>query len=317
MPLVNSGKNNFQDPYIDQSSGCLRNLLGIKDSEELSKVETSLVLNRCYELELISIYNPSDKKFNFQHLQDIHKHLFQDIYEWAGQVRHVDISKDDTRFDMHQLIDFSASAIFYRLESQNYLKGSDATKFSKNAGHYMRELNQMHPFREGNGRTQRVFINLLAHNNGYHIEWKNISQKQLIEAYTKTGKGDPKPLAALIRENLVDRDLALAINQDRSFDGRGTRIFPAETGKKYDGTIIGVTERQVMQALINSPDHVIIHDRRSLTRIPDIDKRVEISYPHGDIGLVREPEILKEKDSSKTHNLEKNSYQHEDHEWER
>jgi hypothetical protein len=72
-----------------------------------------------------------------------------------------------------------------------------------------------------------------------------------------------------------------------------------------------------MQASIDSPNSVIIHNHRSLSRMPDMDKRVEISYLNGDIGLVRETEKLKEKDSSRTHDLEKNSHQHEDHEWER
>ena len=71
-----------------------------------------------------------------------------------------------------------------------------------------------------------------------------------------------------------------------------------------------------MQAPIESQDQVIIHNRHSLLRTPDMDKMVEISYSHGDIGLVRDPEILKEKNPFKSHNLEKNSYQHEDHEWE-
>ena len=109
----------------------------------------------------------------------------------------------------------------------------------------------------------------------------------------------------------------LFIKQNRFYDGGYARLSSAEVGKKYDGTIIGVTERYVMQASIDSPNNVIIHNHRSLSRTPDMDKRVEISYSRGNIGLVRDPEILKEKDSSKTHSLEKNSYQHEDHEWER
>ena len=315
--MVNSEKDDFQDPYIDQSSGCLRNRLGIKDAGELSKAETALVLNRCYELGQASFDKAADKTFDFDHLKGIHKHLFQDVYEWAGQARQVDLSKGETPFLPHSLIERGAHSIFSELKEHNYLKGLAPGEFSKNAGYYLGEINHIHPFREGNGRTQREFINQLAHHNGYCIEWKNVSQKQMIEASIEADKGNVKPLATLIHENLTDRDVALFIKQNRSFDGGYAKLFSAEAGKKYEGAIIGVTERYVMQASINSPDHVIIHNRHSLSRIPDMDKRVEISYPHGDIGLVREPEILKEKDSSKTHSLGKNSYQHEDHEWER
>ena len=317
MPLVNLEKNDFQDPYIDQSSGCFRNLLGIKDSEELSKAETALVLNRCYELGCASFDKAADKTFDFEHLKDIHKHLFQDVYDWAGQVRHVNLAKGETHFLPHLLIERGAYSIFSELKEQNYLKGLAPDDFSNNAGYYLGEINHIHPFREGNGRTQREFINHLAHNNGYHIEWKNVSQKQMIEASIEADKGNVKPLAVLIHENLTDRDIALFIKQNRSFDDGHAKLFLAETGKKYDGSIIGVTERHVMQALIDSPNYVIIHNRPYLSRVPEINKTVEISYPHGTIGLVREPEILKEKDSSKAHNLEKSFYQHEGHEWER
>jgi len=316
---VNLGKNDFQDPYIDQSSGCLRNLLDIKDSEELSRVETALVLNRCYELELASFDSSDrivDKTFDFDHLKGIHKHLFQDVYEWAGQTRHVDIAKGETRFLPHSLIERGAYNVFSELKEQNYLKGLAPGDFSKYAGYYLGEINHIHPFREGNGRAQREFINQLAHHNGYYIEWKNVSQKQMIEASVEADKGNAKPMATLIHENLADRDIVLFIKQNRSFDDGHAKLISAEAGKKYDGTIIGITERHVMQALKDVPDQVIIHDRPSLSRMPDMDKRVEVSYPRGDIGLVREPELLNEKNPFKSPNLEKNSYQHEDHEWE-
>lgn len=98
--------------------------------------------------------------------------------------------------------------------------------------------------------------------------------------------------------------------------GGYAKLFSAEAEKKYEGTIIGVTERYVMQAPIDSPNHVIIHNRRFLSKTPEMDKTVSISYSRGDIGLVREPETVKEMNSSKVHDLGR-IYQHEDHEWER
>ena len=162
----------------------------------------------------------------------------------------------------------------------------------------------------------REFINQLAHHNGYHIEWKNVSQRQMIEASIEADKGNVKPLAGLIHENLADRDIALFIKHNQDYDGRNYKIFSPETGKKYHGLIIHDTERYILQGSINSPDNVMVHNRLSLSRIPRVNEIVEISYPHGDIGLVGKPEIFKAKDF-KTYILEKNSYQNEEHEWER
>ncbi len=308
-------KDAFQDPYIDQSSGCLRNLLGIKDSKTLSKVESSFALMRSYELESEQV--SLDKTFDLQHLKAIHKHLFQDVYDWAGQIREGNISKGETYFSPRSRIEKSAEYTFTKLKQENYLKGLDANDFSKRTGYYLGDINHIHPFREGNGRTQREFINQLAHYNGYYIEWKNVSQKQMIDASIEADKCNIKPLATLIRENLADRDIVLCIKQNRSYEGGYARLYSAEAGKKYDGLIIGITERHVVQALKDSPNHAIIHNRHSLSKTPEMDKSVEISYPHGDIGLVHEPEILKEKESSKARSLGENSHQHEEHEWER
>ena len=311
--MVNSEKNDAWNSYIDQESGCLHNLLGIKDQKELSSAEAALVLIRCYELECAFIDQPVNKAFDFEHLKGIHKHLFQDVYEWAGQVRRANIGKGNTCFLPYQGIEEEANSLFSKLKQHDYLKGMSPDEFSKNAGHYMGEINYIHPFREGNGRTQREFINQLAQHSGYYIEWKNVSKGKMILASIEAERRNTRPLAELIHENLVDRDIVLFIKQNRSYDGRYSELCSAKAGNKYDGTIIGVTERHVMQASINSPSQVTIHNRHSLSRTPDMNKRVEISYPHGDIGLVREPEILKEKGSSKTHNLEKNSHQHEEH----
>ena len=269
---------------------------------------------RSYELEQASI----DKTFDLRHLQAIHKHLYQDVYEWAGEIRQVNSIKGCTRFLSHSLIEGQSQNIFNQLKQENYLKGLDADNFSKNAAYYLGEINHIHPFLEGNGHTQREFINQLAHHNGHHIEWRNVTRQQMIDASIEVeARGQLNKMVNLIRENLVDHNRLLAISQSRSYGGEHTKIVQAEAGKKYDGSIIGVTERHVMQASINSPSQVTIHNRHSLSRTPDMNKTVEISYPHGGIGLVREPEIVKEKDASNSWNLEKKPYQHEENEWER
>jgi len=244
---VNSEKDEFQDPYIDQSSGCLRNILGINDLEKLSRIETAFASGRFSELRKNSFDKKTNKTFDFEHLKSIHKHIFQDVYNWAGQVRQVNISKGDTNFMHCSLIEQGAHYTFDQLKKENYLKDLNAKDFSLRAGHYLGEINHIHPFREGNGRTQRALITQLAHHNGYDIEWKNLTQQQMVEASIEADKGNSKPLAGLIHENLIDLEASLFLKQNRSYDIERAKVSSAETGKKYDGLIIEVTERHILQ----------------------------------------------------------------------
>jgi cell filamentation protein len=89
------------------------------------------------------------------------------------------------------------------LDNEDYLKGLDLAAFSERAAHYLGEINALHPFREGNGRAQREFINHLAYKNGYSIEWTSVSQDAFIQASIESfHKGDNSKFAAFIRDNL-------------------------------------------------------------------------------------------------------------------
>ena len=79
----------------------------------------------------------------------------------------------------------------------------DAVSFSERAAHYLGEINALHPFREGNGRAQREFINHLAYRNGYFISWTNVGQKELLQASIESFRqGDNTKFAAFIHDNL-------------------------------------------------------------------------------------------------------------------
>src|SRR5436305_10700282 len=96
------------DPYIDRDTGVLTNRLGIVDESTLEQVEADLVAVRSYELSL----NPVSGRFDLAHLQAIHRYLFGDVYEWAGELRTVDISKGSSRFAHHAHIESAAAPIF-------------------------------------------------------------------------------------------------------------------------------------------------------------------------------------------------------------
>jgi fido (protein-threonine AMPylation protein) len=128
--------------------------------------------------------------------------LFSDLYEWAGQLRTVDISKGNNRFAHHAHIAGAATALFKQLAEEKSLAGLDTASFSKRLAHYLGELNALHPFREGNGRAQREFASHLAHANGYYIGWEDMTQQDLLQASIESFQGDTAKLEDLLRQHI-------------------------------------------------------------------------------------------------------------------
>lgn len=191
---------NAHDPYVDQKSGVLKNRLGIVDDAILQRVEASLTFLRSYEVAR----TPVQGAFDLAHLQAIHKRLFGDIYDWAGQIRTVDISKGNTRFASFQQIESYAPEITRPLQRERYLRGLDIDMFCQRAGHYLGEFNVLHPFREGNGRSIREFISQLARDAGYALNWTGIEQAEMIQASIEAYQGDSSHLARIIRSRITD-----------------------------------------------------------------------------------------------------------------
>lgn len=274
----------WEDYFFDKHPNCLRNKLNITDPEKLSVAESKISFLRLSELE----QKPIPKNLDLTHLQAIHKHLFQDVYAWAGENRTVDIVKSYP-FAPHTIINQGSHFLFTKLSREQNLKGLDAKHFSDRAGYYLGEINHLHPFREGNGRTQRAFMNHLAAKNNYFISWEHVSQKEMIDASIEGHKGNHQHLSDIIHKNLVDREYALLLKQQRQ--GNAAEMHRAAEGQTYHGRIIGVTERYVVQELQDQPQSLVVHARQRLAQEVRISHQsVEISYPYGDIGLVSEHE---------------------------
>lgn len=171
-------KYSVDDQYIDPGSGVLKNKLGLTDEILLAQVEADYVALRAVELAEAPITGP----INAQALQLIHKRLFGDVYEWAGVYRNVDISKGGTRFANVHHIGSSLQQLFTQLQSEKELIGLTATDFSRRAAYYMGELNAIHPFREGNGRTQRELLSQLAYRTGLLIDWHSMGSDEILAA---------------------------------------------------------------------------------------------------------------------------------------
>jgi cell filamentation protein len=186
------------DPYLDPATGVLRNRLEIADEATLEQVEADIVATRSFELS----QKPLKGGFDLAHLQAIHRYLCGDVYEWAGQLRTMNISKGSNRFAHYAHIESAAAAIFGQLVIETHLAGLGLAAFSERAAYYLGELNALHPFREGNGRTQREFISQLAVANDLYIAWENVSQADMLAAAIQSFHGDTSKLATLIRTNL-------------------------------------------------------------------------------------------------------------------
>lgn len=186
------------DPYLDPASGVLTNRLCITDANTLEQTEAALVATRSYELSRV----PLQGQFDLAHLQAIHRYLFGDLYEWAGQLRTIDISKGNNRFAHHPYIAGAAATIFKQPAEEKNLSGLDPAAFSSRAAHYLAELNTLHPFREGNGRAQREFTSHLAHANGYYIAWEHVKPPDLLQASIESFQGDTSKLVGILLQNL-------------------------------------------------------------------------------------------------------------------
>uniref|UniRef100_UPI0035D13581 Fic/DOC family protein n=1 Tax=unclassified Bartonella TaxID=2645622 RepID=UPI0035D13581 len=191
---------NTNDPYTDPKTGVMYNRLGIKDKATLRSLESAFAYIRSYELDS----TPIRGKFDLKHMKDIHKKLFGDVYEWAGEIRSIDITKGGSLFAYHHQIESYAPKITQQLAKEQYLRGLDADKFSQRAGYYMGEINALHPFREGNGRTQREFIGQLAREAGYNINWDGITREEMTKASIEALYGTSELLSELIRKNLTE-----------------------------------------------------------------------------------------------------------------
>lgn len=190
----------MSDYFVDGEI-ILPNKLGVYDAEDLKKAEEEIVTARMAELTNKPIHDEID----FDMLQNIHKKLFSDIYDFAGKIRTVRIAKGDSVFCYPEFIDAQRQKIFALLKDQNYLKGLEVEAFVRQFAVLTGELIALHPFREGNGRAIRFFLKLLAEQAGWYIAYEDIDASELLDADIKSFNGDPVPLMRLIRKNIIEQ----------------------------------------------------------------------------------------------------------------
>ena len=170
------------DPYVYPGTTVLKNIPGIRRQELLNRFEADRVGQRSLEL----LEHPFAGRFDMAHLQEIHQYLFQDVYEWAGQFRTVDMAKGDSYFARVPYIEPTLDGLFGKLSARKHLRGLNQEAFASRAAEILGTLNAVHAFREGNGRAQREFVRKLAHDNGYWIDWSKVSREEMYRASARS-----------------------------------------------------------------------------------------------------------------------------------
>jgi cell filamentation protein len=186
--------------YCYPETEVLKNKLGIKDDNALTIAEREIT-----SLKLLKLYNmPLMSEFNFETLCKIHKIIFEDIYEWAGKIRRGDfLSKGSSIFCRGPYIVENAKIIFENILKENNLLGLNKSKFIEKTAYYMGEINALHPFREGNGRTAREFFRQLSLNAKYTLDFSKMEKEELLTADIEAFNGKYDKLINILEKVIV------------------------------------------------------------------------------------------------------------------
>jgi cell filamentation protein len=188
------------DPYVYPGTSVLRNHFGIRDAAELAEREAAHTAIRIAELERRFI--PGD--YDTVHLQAVHRKIFGHLYPWAGELRTVKIAKGESMFALPQHVAPYLAGVLSDLSNEGRLRGLERDGFVTRLAHYYAEFNAVHPFREGNGRTQRAFLGQIAADAGHPIDWTGLDPDRNIEASRESHRGDNEPLKKLLDGLIAD-----------------------------------------------------------------------------------------------------------------
>lgn len=179
------------DPYCYPGTTVLKNVPGLHDPEALEAYELALSRERANQ--------PLPRgRLSVSHYQAIHHHLFQDVYPWAGRFRTVRISKGGSMFCYPEHIASEMRRLFTELRERAYLRDLSASVFAAKTAHFLAELNAIHPFREGNGRTQLAFLSLLAVQAGHPLQIERLDPQAFLGAVVASFGGNEASLVDVI-----------------------------------------------------------------------------------------------------------------------
>jgi cell filamentation protein, protein adenylyltransferase len=186
-------------PYCYPGTDVYRNKENIRDRDELEQLERLASARRLETL-------PHSLPITVDGYREIHRYMLQDVYDWAGEYRTVTTGRG-APFCKAEFIDAEMDKRFAAINAEDNLRGLAPAEFAVRAAEHTCELNAIHPFLDGNGRTQRAFLEVLAEQAGHRIDLARIDPEAWNEAakvsyYTQ----DYRPMRAIIASALVERE---------------------------------------------------------------------------------------------------------------
>lgn len=201
-----------QEGYTYPGTHVLRNKPDLRDPAELARFERGATAIRIQELR----ENPVKGDYDLQHLQSIHRQVFKDVYSWAGEVRTVNIVKgapgDRTLFALTDEIKGKAERVHADLKEAGYLRGMDKEQFSTKMAQVYAAVNEMHPFREGNGRATREYMYQLGKEAGYQLDYAKVGKEAWNEAAKQSVRGNLAPIREVFYE-ITTAERAIAFDR--------------------------------------------------------------------------------------------------------
>jgi len=188
------------DFYSYHGTNVLMNRFDIRDYDKLQEIERNISFAKIIELRK----HPLKGVLDLAYLQRLHRFIFEDIYTWAGKIRGGQfLFKGNTEFVRAPVIYTFADNLFGKLRSEKWLRGLPREKFIERLAYYISEVNTLHPFREGNGRTQRVFFEELGRRARSEINFGNATPDELLDAVVEAYNKNYKPMILLLKDKIV------------------------------------------------------------------------------------------------------------------
>ncbi len=185
--------------YCYSESEVLKNKLNLRNDKDLERAERFITGQRQMDLEIY----PINGNFDFEHLKLIHKKLFDDLYEFAGKIRKVDIEKGKSKFCVSKYIQKEGEKLFKNLKAEDYFQNLDKNNLVIKLAEFIGELIALHPFREGNGRSIREFIRNLCYKRGYDFNFQKIDPSKRVEAEILAFNCKYEKLIEILKKELI------------------------------------------------------------------------------------------------------------------
>ena len=185
--MADEGYDAFDDPYSYKGTTVLKNKLGLRDLAVLQSFELEMTTLRASEPLPRGRFGPA-------HYREIHRHLFQDVYSWAGKYRIVRTAKGGNMFCYPEHIAASMEKLFGVFDTAEAGRADEAEAFIQNTVAFLAELNAIHPFREGNGRSQLTWLSLIGERAGFPFHFASIQRATFLPAMIESFAGNLGPL---------------------------------------------------------------------------------------------------------------------------